>query len=249
MPRIDSSAWKTLDCSPVLTGGQAHVWRIALAAATDVEAELAGLLAADERERAARFVFSEHRRRYVACRGRLRQILGNYLGEWPANIDFRYETSEKPMLAGPNSDQLSFNVAHSEDMALIAISCSGSVGVDVEAIRPLTSDLWGLAKVHFSSREQAELRLIDEPDRLRAFFRGWTRKEAIVKADGSGLAAALDKVEVGLGEQAGPTLVEFSSDATVCSLWKVWSHEPQPGFVGAVAAPQTVEAVECYCWV
>ena len=243
----DTSAWKKPDRFPNLADGQVHVWRIALTATADVEAELTGLLAADERERAGRFVFEEHRWRFVVCRGKLRQILANYLVESPASLRFCCEASGKPLLDGKNANELSFNVAHAADLALIAISRSGPVGVDVEAIRPLTADLWGLAQEHFSPRERSELMQIAEQDRLPAFFRGWTRKEAIIKADGRGLAAALDQIEVGLGEQIEPIAVEFPPDQAPRATWRVWSLEPAAGFVGAVAVPHTIETVEYYC--
>jgi 4'-phosphopantetheinyl transferase len=248
MARNDATSWKKPDRCPILPRGQVHVWRTALAVTPDIQTDLAGLLATDERKRAGRFVFEEHRRRFIVCRGRLRQILSSYLAASPASLRFCYEASGKPRLDGPNANSLSFNVAHSEDVALIAIIRSGSVGVDIEAIRPLTTDLWGLAKEHFSPREQAELTQIEKEQRLPAFYRGWTRKESIVKADGRGLAAALEKIEVGLDDQSQPIAVEFPPDASPRVFWRVWSFKPAAGFVGAVTTPCSVETVECFCW-
>lgn len=140
-------------------------------------AALSRLLSPDERERAARFVFERDRRRYTAARGTLRRLLGAELGVDAAAIEFRYGPNGKPFIDEP----LHFNVSHSEEWALVALSTDGLVGCDVESVRPLPD----LVSRWFAPSE-CEL-ILPSGDREALFFRYWTLKEAVLKGIGSGL--------------------------------------------------------------
>jgi 4'-phosphopantetheinyl transferase len=90
------------------------------------------LLSADERARAGQFMFDRDRRRYIAARARLRIILARYVGQAPAALQFHYGPHGKPALDG-----ISFNLSHSADLALLAVSRGTVVGVDIERVRPI----------------------------------------------------------------------------------------------------------------
>lgn len=136
----------------------------------------AGGLPATERDRAARLVSEEARRRWVAARWALRQVLGCYLEPAPAEIELCLGSRGKPMLAKADA-QLRFNLSHSDELALIAIAGGREVGVDVQ--------LTGA--------------------RSAAFYAAWTRREAIAKCHGAGLGAPLPDAAVAVSAlDAGP---------------------------------------------
>jgi 4'-phosphopantetheinyl transferase len=216
------------DFAPELIEGEVHAWRASL----DVdEKKLAGfeaLLSPDEHERAARFRFDEHRRRYVAARGFLRKILGGYLRRDPALLMFNYREHGKPFLAMPADSRVEFNISHSADLALFAFAPGRSVGVDVEFIKPGVSCM-EIAEHHFSENEIALLRSLPASAMHEKFFELWSGKEARLKALGVGLQFALIKHRAGEPP------------------WSVVELKPATGFAAAVAVQGPVARVMRFC--
>jgi len=166
-----------------------------------------GCLSADERDRGARFFHERDRVRHRVRNAFLREVLGHYLDLPPAALAFRTGAHGKPELDHPAAGGWSFNLSHSEDRILVALARGGpdaaprDLGVDVEARRPMT-EVGRMSRQVFTVRERALLDgLNDEDERLAAFFRGWTRKEAALKATGEGFAREPRTVEVGLDER------------------------------------------------
>ena len=198
-------------------------------------------LDSDEQARAARFVFEHHRRRYIAAHSALRRLLAAQTGRTLDEIRYVVGEFGKPYLA--DSDGYVFNLSHSEDVGLIGIAddreaASGvGIGVDVEVLR-LVPDATALAGANFTPSEQGTLSAADASDRDLTFFWGWTRKEACLKAIGSGLSIRPDSFEVGLtGALRDVTVRTPQKSATV----KVQSFRHGPRVLGALAT-----TVDCY---
>src|SRR5205085_7159043 len=122
-----------------------HVWTLDLDANPAEVGRLSALLCPEERERAARFHFDHHRRRFIVGRGLLRSILGEYSGVPPERVEFAYGIHGKPALShGPQGGNLQFNLAHSEHVGMLAVTARSRIGVDVERTRTI-EDLNGLA--------------------------------------------------------------------------------------------------------
>ena len=155
-------------------------------------------LSAPELHKAARFVFERDRRRYLAAHGQLRRLLAGYTGVAGARLEFIEGPFGKPALAGLAA--CSFNLSHSEDAGMLLMAPHGELGVDVEVLRPMR-DALALAERNFSRTENAELRAVAEQNRDHAFLTGWTRKEACLKAIGSGLSIAPDIFTAGLAHE------------------------------------------------
>lgn len=170
-----------------------HLWRIALQDFITEESSLMTLLSADEVERAHRFKFDIHRQRFVAARANLRRVLSAYTQVVPQDISFIYGAQGKPFLQN-NPLQLQFNVSHSDDMAVIAVTIESEIGVDIEKIEPGFKE--GVASRFFSVDENTELKLLSGDAQVAAFYRIWSKKEALIKALGEGLFAPLDKFTV-----------------------------------------------------
>lgn len=190
-----------------------------------------------EHMRASRFVFEKDRRRYLAAHCSLRDILSRCTGVAAHLLRYREGSHGKPYLDNPEAT-CSFNMSHSEDTALILVAPGAEVGVDVEMLRPM-ADAFELAARNFTPSEQRELEAEPQETRHLAFLRGWTRKEACLKAVGSGLSIAPesfvaglapDERQVDLSTPAGRARLRVRSLAsdqlTVCAIAEVLTFEP-----------------------
>lgn len=223
-------------------GNEIHVWQAALDRDARSIAELESLLSPDEKARAGRFRFEKHRNRYIAGRGVLRKLLGAYAGKAPGELEFAYGEHGKPALSGESastSGGISFNLAHSADLAVYAIARERTLGIDVERIKPESAGE-EIARRYFSPHEVEDLLRLRLEERTEAFFRCWTRKEAYLKALGTGLQTPLDTFSVSLlpGEPA-----KFL--AGVEPRWHVFSFQPTDCYAAALVYDGIPSRIHC----
>ncbi|MGW5852316.1 4'-phosphopantetheinyl transferase family protein [Streptomyces sp. NPDC055254] len=194
--------------------------------------EAAAVLDAAEQERAARLVRPGDRHRYIASHVGLRVLLGNHLGLAPERVGLVREECHcgrgahgRPAVAGGG---VHFSLSHSGDLAYVALA-GVPVGVDVERLPSAGSVADVLTSLH--PAEADELSALPEADLPAAFARVWARKEACLKASGTGLALGL--VEPYVGAAADPASVP---GWTLCDL-------PAPaGYAAALAVRSGVQA-------
>ena len=191
------------------------------------------LLNADELERARRFVFERDAARYVVGRGVLRQLLGNYIGVAPAAINLKYGAHGKPALSATSDRHVHFNLAHSGDTALLAVTRDAELGVDVEVVAPF-DDMPAVMRVSFSPTEREAIQRLPPDEQVLAFYRCWTRKEAVLKALGWGLARPLDSFCVSISG-SDPRLLSMDGEPDAHATWRVMEVAPAPGLMGAAA--------------
>lgn len=153
------------------------------------EAALAAVLNEAELAHAARYRFDDDRRRYVLGRGALRYLLADAAGGTPAGLQIEYGPHGKPYLAGGPA----FNVSHTREHLVVAVSPHGEVGVDIEAVAGFP-DLDQVARRYFSDAQYGEFTRLPPAVRARAFSRVWTVKEAVIKFAGLGLSAPHDAI-------------------------------------------------------
>ncbi|MDO8607597.1 MAG: 4'-phosphopantetheinyl transferase superfamily protein [Phaeospirillum sp.] len=184
-------------------------WLAPLALGEEARAAALALLSPDETARANRFRSERDRWRFVAARASLRVLLGQAVGREPGRLGFILGPGGKPELDG---FPIRFNLSHSGDWAAIAFSSGGEVGVDIEEVHFL-DDLDGMISTSCSPREAAALAEIPPSERLEAFFQVWTRKEAYLKALGTGLAKPLESFSVTVTPGMPPRLEEGGDGA------------------------------------
>jgi 4'-phosphopantetheinyl transferase len=217
----------------VLPDDAVHLWRAELDQPWQETPALFRLLSVEEQARAARFRREVDRQRFVVGRSRLRQILGRYLDLAPECLQFGYGNHGKPFLA--TAPQLQFNVSHAQGLALYAVRQTHPIGADLEQVERTLRDLEQLSERFFSAREHAELLALPTHQRVTAFFRGWTAKEAYLKAIGTGLSQ-LEQVEVSLSANTPAQLIRVA--ATNLALeWSLYTLEPAPNYVAAIVTP------------
>lgn len=218
--------WTRPPLSLTLAPNHVHVWRAWLDKNDAERARLSHFLNEEETARANRFVFERDREHFIVARGRLREILGNYLRVAAESLQFSIAKLGK--LSLPEHPQLQFNVSHSQGLALYAVSLNRELGIDVEKIRPeFTGE--DIAARYFSVAEQEELRNISDEERALAFFLCWTRKEAYIKARGEGLQIPLDSFDVSL--TPGRATILRSVDQ---QRWTLASFTPATDYAAAV---------------
>ncbi len=190
--------WTYSPTPPQLRPNEIHVWLNPLVIEASTQSLLHSYLSADEKQRAARFHFERDRIRFIATRGTLRTLLGQYLRKQPGELQLRLGQQGKPALAPESAGRsLSFNLSHSEDVAVFAFGWNRNIGVDVERIRPGVGHE-DIAHYHFSAGEVRSLASLPPENRVEGFFFCWTRKEAYIKASGRGLQIPLDSFDVNL---------------------------------------------------
>ncbi|MCA1828185.1 MAG: 4'-phosphopantetheinyl transferase superfamily protein [Myxococcales bacterium] len=204
---------------------------VAVVAGLDVSpGRLAAMRATFTAREAARFVsfaHEEHRNRWGAARGALREVLGAALGQAPADVEIRYGPHGKPYVDG-----LRFNLSHSGARALIALSVDCEVGADIELPRERrrTDDI---ARRFFTAGEIA--RLFASVDRKAEFFRLWCCKEAFLKATGEGLSRSTRSYEIEF-TASGARLLWANGIPDAATRYSVFPLDPGDGYRAAVVA-------------
>jgi 4'-phosphopantetheinyl transferase len=240
-----ANAWRRPPENLLLPQGQVHVWRSSLDLPPATLESLWQTLSADEQARANRYRFARDRQWFIARRGRLRLILGRYLGLDPAGLQFSYNPYGKPALQPEARGQLCFNLSHSQGLALFAFARQVNIGVDLEHLRSDFNHL-ELAERFFSTRERAELSAIPPAMRPPAFFLCWTRKEAFIKAHGEGLSLLLDRFDVSLTPGEPARLVATRAGLEAPDQWSLFNLEPAPDYLAALAVQG--QGCELHCW-
>lgn len=204
---------------------EVHVWFCPLDLSVPVDV---GVLDEAERKRAESFQDDQLRNRWLVGRVHLRQVLARYLDREPAEVSIVHTPGGKPELAGEGD--LVFSRSASGEMGAVAVARGGRLGIDIEAVEAdIPAD--GFADWVFTAGEGAWVHEATEAERQERFLRLWTAKEAMVKADGDGMAVGLTTFEV------EPTALSVLSppSGTSRSDWNLASVDGPPGFVCTVA--------------
>jgi 4'-phosphopantetheinyl transferase len=215
---------------------EVHIWTERLALSPEAVAEAKAVLSKSEIARAERFHFRRDHDRYAVGHARLRQILSGYTGFQASRLEFELSEFGKPSLhPAMNGRGIDFNLSHSGDWFLLGITRNARIGVDIEEIRP-ESATDEVAERFFTKRENAELRTLAADERIVAFFKCWTRKEAYLKALGCGLSASPTDCDVTLLPGAQPQIRQrVAKDSDQWSLFDLSSE----GYIAAVAIDGT----------
>ncbi len=226
--------------APRLKEGEVLVWTAELDSVTEARlGQIARLLSRDEGQRASRFHFERDRKRFIVCRGILREILGTYLQVNPDRIDFTYGPQGKPYLKdseGQTDGSVFFNVSHSSGWAIYALGL-GEVGVDLEFVRPIP-EMQALVDQYFSVAERSAFRSVAPDLKLKAFYSCWTRKEAYVKACGGGLQIPLDQFDVSVDPSSPARLLRVQETPGEQLPWSLhWCVQRRMSRAFAVNGP------------
>jgi 4'-phosphopantetheinyl transferase len=211
---------------------EVQVWSVRLDGSATSLARYHSYLSSDEQSRIDQFKFEHLKRSHTFSRGVLRLLLAFYLDLLPASIEFAYGRKGKPGLR--RTTPMRFNLSHSGDIAVYAFTLDCDLGVDVEKLRAL-ADLESISARFFCAAEASELLSLTVDNRLHAFFRCWTRKEAYIKAVGDGLSMPLDRFQVTLLPEDSARFVHIGHDEKAAQNWALHHLDFAPEYVGALA--------------
>ena len=233
------------DCEvPLLDGTVVHVWTWRLDVDRETLSRFEEVLSTDEWRRVRRSALHLPARRFIARRGRLRHILGQYLDHNPQEVRFVYNPQGKPALAPGFSNELHFNLSDSGDLAVLGVGKGGPLGIDIERLRRLPL-IGGRVYYDLPLREDEHFEGVAEPEPSLGFLRAWTRREAIAKVEGGGMQL-LSRV---LSPDDTTDLQVYDSDETGSHRERGYHlHDlvlPE-GYVGSLATRQKILEI-CYC--
>lgn len=236
-----NSKWLEPPIAPSLEAGQVHVWRICLEQQDDLLDRFRRMLTPEELERSGRFRFERLQRHFVVSRGFLRYVLGRYLAAKPSELRFSYNNYGKPSLAGEES--LQFNMSHSHEVALVAVTRDAAVGVDVEHIRAdFASE--DIATRFFSRLEVETFNSLPKDQQVAAFFRCWARKEAYIKAIGKGLSQPLDGFDVTLAPSDPAALLRAGEEDAL--TWSLSDLDVASDYASALMVEGDPTQISCF---
>lgn len=216
------------------------VWRTPVTIESDIAALTHGL-SQEEQARAARFRFAADRAAFITARAMLRSVLGQYVGDAPDQLAFTAGPHGKPELAAPRG--IAFNLSHSAGWSVCAVA-RVPVGIDIEAREARTGA--GDVLRMLAPPERAELEALTGAAQVAALARIWTRKEAVMKATGLGMALPLANFVVSAEDP--PRVIRF--DGGEAGAWSLRGFAPSPSIVGAVAvlAPLAADGLRRFTW-
>lgn len=213
-----------------------HVWSFDLEGPTEVVARCRTLLSPEERHRADRFVFERDRVRHTVAHATLRHLLSRYCGVVPTSLAFATSPAGKPALH-PDAG-ICFNLTHSENRGLLAVSVDRELGIDLERVRSNIEAL-AISSHYFFGTERDAIEAAPEAERDSTFFRYWVAKEAVLKAQGIGLGFPLDRFRVDFQPDGTAARIESLDPAALAPDWTVKMLRCAVGWLGAVAARGT----------
>lgn len=192
-------------------------------------------LTREERDRGDRLIDRDKAQRFLVGRGIVRQTLAGVIGVEPAEIRFGTGEFGKPYLYGQaGGEPVSFNVSHAGSYLLLAIGQGGEIGVDLEEVRQ-DLDYAPMARRYFSRREQEDLFALAPQERLLAFYRCWTRKEAYLKGTGAGFSYPSTAFDVSLLPHEKPALLAHRGNPDEAKRWNIRDLPVPEGYCAATA--------------
>jgi 4'-phosphopantetheinyl transferase len=222
-----------------------HLWGIELDGSRGCQERCTSWLDEVEGRRAARFVRAEDRERFVFAHGGIRAVLSRYLGISPDLVGFDRGESGKPMLAKELCDPsaIKFNLSHAHGRALVAVSRTQNVGIDLERVR-LDVPVENLSRRFFTQSEHTTIMQSAPDQRAALFFRYWVAKEALLKAQGIGLQGLSD-CEIILEEDGVDTEVRARLGSQFPKTLRVRLLPCETGWAAAVAAQRVDSVKQC----
>lgn len=167
---------------PFLKANEVHIWSAYLPSSERDISYFESILSGDERQNVNSLKFHKDQKNYITARGILRCLLGKYLRQAPQEIELLYGCWGKPCL---RKQPIHFNLTHSKEYALYALTCQYEVGIDLEYIDE-SLELEDIALNILNAQEFLYWKQLNSEEKVKTFFDLWVRKEAFFKASGKG---------------------------------------------------------------
>lgn len=233
MRNIDRQ-WQSSSGPAALSESEVHVWRLSLDQGRRLIRRFEEVLSSEEKRRAEGSFLEMEKASFRLCRGFLRVLLGRFGGMAPEAIRFvKGKRGKLHLDASFRRTGIEFNLSHSGDVALVALSRERRLGVDVEQTRPSVA-LDEIRQRLFSPVEQEEIGALPEAARIDGFFACWTRKEAAIKALGGSIAELAAEVVVTAHPREPAQLRRMPSTESSADLWQLQDLPVGEGYAAAL---------------
>ncbi len=237
--------WQNSIASRSLQTKEVDVWKVSKEAHENRLDQYWSILNKEERERALKFRFEKDRNCSIIARGVLRNLISEYTSLDAKNVHFEFGTNGKPYICHHNSIQ--FNVSHAADAIVFGFTKSHILGIDVECTEG-DLDVENVAKAFFSDTEVKSLLKLDRVYHKQAFYNCWTRKEAFIKAEGSGLSFPLKEFSVSLESPIVAELLETHWNKNEKDKWTLTAFTPAKNYIGALAVKGKINNINYYAY-
>ncbi len=211
----------------IFSNNEVHLWHLNFLELQYLKNQLHAFLSLEEQELYASFSTQKKQKEFIFTRGCLRFLLGQYLKKEPSQLQFTILKNGKPFL---KEGDLFFNLSHSHNQALIAISQDFEVGVDLEYLHSKRS-IQKIAHRYFSEQEKTLLQKTPQEKKEKVAYQLWTAKEALMKGSGEGLPLGIDQVVIPYKENAD----KIELNEGLLKGWSLHFFSPDPNYVGALA--------------
>jgi 4'-phosphopantetheinyl transferase len=240
-----------------LSSREVHLWLASYGRAWDASllSYYRTLLSSDEERQEARFYFAKDRLRYLVTRALVRTTLSRYVNVVPADWRFTANAYGRPQVlsAAAKDLRLEFNISHTTDLIVMAVSRDRAIGVDVESLAERSTST-AIARRCFAQQEVAALEALPAADQPLGFLEYWTLKEAYIKARGMGLSLPLDKFGFCLDDDRSISMWVHPELADTAVRWRLLQLSPpdhlvavcveqQPGVVSTLLVKDVIPAV------
>src|SRR3990167_2232998 len=235
--------WLLATAKTTLQADYTHIWYIDVAKHLSEIAKLYQLLTPEEQTRANKFKFDKDRQQCIIARAYLRIILSHYVAI-PAT-KFRFTAAQQGKLYLENFPDLQFNVTHSNNIILYAVTYQESIGIDVEDETRVV-EYYDLAKRFFAAHEAKALQTLTEDVLRQAFYKIWTKKEAFIKAVGEGLSFPLQDFEVNYLAAIKETVKIYKNENIAAANWIIENFQPIVNYQAAICRKNSLNKIFFY---
>jgi 4'-phosphopantetheinyl transferase len=211
---------------------QVHVWQADLNSFHGFPEDISDHLSPYEIERANNLKFKIDQEHFILRHYLLRLILSKYYNCQPREIRFKYNSFKKPFVESKRSNEIKFNMSSSDDFIIIGLCRNKDIGIDIEKVRQ-TDNFELIALDNFSNPELEYLN--NESDKTTAFFNIWTRKEAFIKAVGTGIYFPLKSFSVDIDASGNSENLKILNHHAESKLWRTMNLKTRDCYTAALA--------------
>lgn len=218
---LDDVEWNNPGTELSMEKFQTTIFRVDIEAMSRNLNEFYSILQENEKERANRYLQVRDHNRSIISRGALRILLARFLNLEPSEINLKKDQNKKLYVEETGFSGIKFNVSHSGKWILISLDDRDN-GVDIEQVNAFFT-YQNLLPLTCSQQEQLAISNSTEP--VQSFFEMWTRKEALLKATGTGITDELARIPAVNGTHQSPAaIISSEKDWTVTSFWVDANH-------------------------
>jgi 4'-phosphopantetheinyl transferase len=231
-----------------IKNNEIHVWEYNIVPDTYLAEKLLNSLSVQEKSKIKNIKISEVKHRSIISKFITKSIISKYLGKYIDEVVFDYNKFGKPSLSADiNSINLKFNISHSGDIGILAISREKLIGIDVEQLNYL-DDIEDIINNYFSDYEISLLNDSKNSNRIELFYKIWTGKEAFIKAIGQGLTFPLKNISFGFDSQSGIILKYIEEYPASSTEWKIYNFVPQENYTSTLAVNMESFILKRFKW-